>query len=204
MISAVVTFGMIFLLLSSGRIYEGVKKLITLITDIILKLLNIFGLKLSRTQRRVFVSRKFKQTFKDIRIVKKSKQNTKMKPSINIFALILLIISVGLIVANLYVVSGNVVSTWLFEVNPIPQVITTQRNMDMTFTAVIFSLVTFSLSKLLNQWKDTAKYRKAKREMKKRDLALKHMSAKELLDAAKAKDLENYERLIKRQEENNV
>ena len=201
MVSAVVTFSMIFLLISSGRIFEGVKRLIQLLVDIFLKIANICGLKISKTERRIHTSRQFKNTFKDIKIVKKSKQNNKLKPSINLFALILLITSVTLIICNLETVSGNAISIWLFDNNIFPQFILSQRNMDMTFTAILFSVVTFSISKLLTQWKDTKNYRKAKLEMKKQEKVLKNISSKDLLDLAKAKDLERYDKLIKKKEE---
>lgn len=197
MVSAVVTFGMIFLLLASGRIYEGIKKLITLIVDILLKIANFCGLGISKTERRIHTSKEFKKTFKDIKVVKKSKENNKIKPSINLFALILLMISVTLIICNLEVVSGNAISIWLFDINPVPMLIATQRNMDMTFTAILFSFVTFSISKLLSQWKDTKKYRDAKKQMKQKKHLTRIMTSKDLLDVAKMKDRENYDRLIK-------
>ena len=197
MVSAVVTFGMIFLLLASGRIYEGIKRLITLIVDILLKIANFCGLGISKTERRIHTSKEFKKTFKDIKVVKKSKENNKIKPSINLFALILLITSITLIICNLEIVSGNAISILLFEINPFPMFITSQRNMDMTFTAILFSFVTFSISKLLNQWKETKKYRDAKNQMKQKKHLTRIMTSKDLLDAAKMKDKENYERLIK-------
>ena len=197
MVSAVVTFGMVFLLLTSGRIYEGIKKLIQLIVDSVLKIANACGLKISKKERKIHVSRQFKTIFKDIKKVKKSKENNKLKPSINLFALILLLISGSLIIINLEQVSGNAISKFLFECNIFPTLIQTQRNLDMTFTAILFSCLTFSLSKLLSQWKETSKYRKAKKEMREKEAALKNLTAKELLDAAKAKDVANYDRLIK-------
>ena len=123
MVSAVVTFGMIFLLLASGRIYEGIKRLITLTVDILLKIVNFCGLGISKSERKIHTSKEFKKTFKDIRTVKKSKENNKIKPSINLFALILLIISVTLIICNLEIVSGNAISIWLFKINPVPTLI---------------------------------------------------------------------------------
>lgn len=201
MVSAVVTFGMIFLLISSGRLFDGVKRLIQLFIDIFLKIGNACGLKISKTEKRIHVTRQFKNTFKDIRVVKKSKQNNKLKPSINIFALLLFILAVTLIICNLEAVSGNAISIWLFDNNPFPQFITSQRNMDMTFTASLFSVVTFSVSKLINQWKETKKDRKARREVKKQRKILKNISSKDLIDIAKAKDLERYDQLIKKEEE---
>jgi hypothetical protein len=82
--------------------------------------------------------------------VRKSKNNIKIKPSINISALVILICAVGLIILNLDVVSGNIVTNWLFEINPLSFLITTAEDMNVMFTAVMFSMVSFSLSKLLN------------------------------------------------------
>lgn len=197
MISAIVSFGMIVLLFLSGRIYESVKRLLMLFVDIVLKILNIFGIHINTKERRIKTSRKFKQTFKDIRIVKKSKENNKIKPSINIIALVLLISSIIIVTINLNIVSGNFITVWLFAHNPFPMLIKTQESMDVTLTAVLFSIIAFSISKLVSQWKETAKFRKAKREMRKREQVLCKMSAKELLDAAKMKDADGYSRLVK-------
>lgn len=204
MISAAVSFGMVLLLFASGRIYESVKRLLMIIIDIFLKILNLFGIHINRKERRIRTSRKFKQTFKDIRIVKKSKENNKIKPSINLFALLLLIFSVTIVIINLKVISNNFITAWLFEHNPFPKLIADQESMDVTLTAILFSGITFSLSKLIYQWKDTAKFRKAKAEMKKRNNVLCKMSAKELLDAAKMKDEEGYSQVIESSESKSI
>lgn len=60
--------------------------------------------------------------------------------------------------------------------------------MDTTFIAVMFSVMSFSFAKLMHQWKDTAKYRKAKKEMRLKNRVLCSMTSKELLDVAKDKD----------------
>ena len=197
MISLIVTFGMVLLLFFSGRIIESVRKFIQLITDAFLKIANFCGAKISKTEKRIRVSKEFRNTFKDIQIVKKSKQNVKMKSSINLFALILFIASFLLIIINLQIVSGNVISKWLFEHNPVPKLIITQHNMDMFVTAILFSSITFALSTLINQWKETAEYRRARSDAKKKQKLLRTLSAKELLDAAKLHDNENYNRVKK-------
>ena len=201
MVSVLVTFGMIFLLISSGRIFEGVRKLIQLFIDIFLNIASAFGLRISKTERKIHVNKQFKNTFGDIRIVKESKENSKLKTSINIFALILLILSLTLIICNLQAVSGNLISIWLFKHNPLPKFIKSQQDMDMTFAASMFSVLTFSISKLINQWKETKKDRKARRYVKKQKDLLKNMSSKDLLDIAKAKDFERYNQLIRKDEE---
>ena len=197
MISAIVSFGMIVLLFLSGRIYESVIRLLMLFVDIFLKILNLFGIHINTKERKIKTSRKFKQTFKDIKVVKKSKENNKIKPSINIIALVLLVLSITIVVINLNVVSGNFITAWLFAHNPLPSFIPTQESMDVTLTAILFSIIAFSISKLISQWKETAKFRKARREMRNREKVLCNMSAKELLDAAKIKDKDGYDRLIK-------
>ena len=60
MISAIVSFGMIVLLFLSGRIYESVKRLLMLFIDIVLKILNLFGIHINTKERRIKTSRKFK------------------------------------------------------------------------------------------------------------------------------------------------
>lgn len=204
MISAIVSFDMIVLLFLSGRIYESVKRLLMLFVDILLKILNLFGIHIDTKEFRIKTSRKFKQTFKDIKVVKKSKENNKIKPSINIIALVLLILSITIVIVNLNAVSGNCITAWLFAHNPLPSFIPTQESMDVTLTAMLFSIITFSISKLTSQWKETAKFRKARREMRNREKVLCKMSAKELLDAAKIKDKEGYDRLIKHSDINIV
>lgn len=101
MISIVVSFLMILLFLISGKIVEGIKRLLMLIVDILLKLLNLFGIRINTRERHIKTSRLFKQTFKDIKIVKQSKENNKMKPSINLFALIMFLFSLIAIIVNL-------------------------------------------------------------------------------------------------------
>ena len=97
--------------------------------------------------------------------MKKSKQNNKIKTSINLIALSIFIISLLLIIINLDVVSENIVSKWLYSLNingtkiASLLLIGSQKDMDIVFTATVFSMVSFSASKLLSQWKETAKSR---------------------------------------------
>lgn len=138
--------------------------------------------------------------------MKKSKKNNKIKPSINIIALIIFIISLALIFINLNVISGNIVSKWLYSLHinntrlASLLFIQSQKDMDITFTAIIFSMVSFSSSKLLTQWKETAKFRQAKKEIKLKQSAIQLMTSKELLDAAKDKDIHHYQ-LLKKEED---
>lgn len=193
MINSCVTFILIILFFLSGRIFEGVKRLLALILDIGLKILNIFGIQISRKELKLHTSSRFRNTFKDIKTVKKSKQNNKIKPSINIFALIIFILSVSVVVFNIS--SGGIISKFLFDHNPLPQLIQTQSNMEITFTALSFSIISFSISKLVSQWRQTAEFRKAKRDIRLQGKILNKLSSKDLLDIAKQKDQDAFNKV---------
>ena len=193
MINACVTFILIILFFLSGRIFEGIKRLLALILDIGLKILNLFGIQISRREIKLHTSRQFRNTFKDIKIVKKSRQNNKIKRSVNIFALIVLIITVAGVIINIS--SQGIISNFLFEHNPLPMLIQSQSNMEITFTALSFSIISFSISKLIAQWRATAEFRKAKRDIKLQGKILNKMSSKDLLDIAKQKDREAFNRI---------
>lgn len=206
MLNLGVTFLCAIFFLLSGRLIQFVKRIIQIIVEIFLRVLNLLGIKIRRGENRLKTSPLFKQTYKDITVVKRSKQNQKTKSSINFISLLLIILSLSLIIVNLDSISGNIISKWLFnlEINNtriVPYLfIKTQKDMDITFTAVMFSVLSFSASKLVIQWKDTAQFRKAKKEMKMKKSAISLMSSKELLDAAKIKDAQKYEELSSKEE----
>ena len=56
MINVIISFGMVILLFISGKIYESIKRLLILFVDIILKILNLFGIKISRTEHKVKIT----------------------------------------------------------------------------------------------------------------------------------------------------
>lgn len=60
MVSSLLTLLMILLLFLSGKIFESIKRLFTLLIDIGLKLLNLFGIHINRHEKRYRVSKKFK------------------------------------------------------------------------------------------------------------------------------------------------
>lgn len=206
MLNLGVTFLCAIFFLLSGRLIQFVKRIIQIIVEIFLRILNLLGIKIRRGENRLKTSPLFKQTYKDITVVKRSKQNQKAKPSINFISLLLIIISLSLIIINLDSISGNIISKWIFnlEINNTrvaPYLfIKNQKDMDITFTAIMFSVLSFSASKLVSQWKDTAQFRKAKKEMKMKKNAISLMSSKELLDAAKIKDTQKYEELSSKEE----
>ena len=137
--------------------------------------------------------------------MKRSNQNQKFKSSINFISLILIIFSLSLIIINLDSISGNVISKWIFnlEINNTriaPYLfIKTQKDMDITFTAIMFSVLSFSASRLVSQWKETSETRKAKKDIKLKEKVLNSITSKELLDAAKNKDEEKYNKLVEKE-----
>ena len=201
MLNVAVTLICALFFLASGSLIQGIKRLFQIFITLILKILSLLGIEIKKREGRIKISKEFKNTFKDIKIVRRSKQNNKIKPSINIIALSIFIISLALIIINLDVVSGNIVSKWLYTLK-IEDIkiaslflIGSQKDMDIVFTAAIFSMVSFSSSKLLSQWKETSKSRQAKKEMRLKKSAINLMTSKELLDAAKNKDREKFEQL---------
>lgn len=201
MLNLAITLICALFFLLSGSLIQFIKRIFYIIIALFLKLLNLLGIKINKFEGKVKTSKEFKQTFPDVRIVKKSKQNTKTKPSINLLFLALFIISLALIIINLNVVSGNVVSKWIYNIyiadTQIVKLlfIESQKDMDIVFTAIVFSIVSFSSSKLLSQWKETAHFRQAKKEIKLKQKAINLMTSKELLDAARNKDNEHYQAL---------
>ena len=203
MLNLTITLICALFFLVTGSLIQFIKRIFYIISTLSLKFLNLLGIKINTTERKIKVSKEFKETFPDIRIVKKSKQNIKTKHSINLIALILFIISLILIIINLNVVSDNIVSKWLYglyikDVRAVNIIfIESQKDMDIVFTAIMFSIVSFSASKLISQWKETAKFRQAKKEMKLKQTAINLMTSKELLDAARNKDTIHYQALKK-------
>ena len=196
MISILATMSLIVLLFLTGKIFESVKRFLVLLVDIFLKILNLLGIKVNVSEKRVHTSKKFKNTFKgDIKVVKESKQNNKIIPSINVFALIILVVCIALVVINIYY--EQLISTYLYENIPnINYIFNSVSKMDTTFTATMFSVMAFSISKLLAQWKATKVYRQAKREMKLKSIVISKMTSKELLDAAKQKDRDKFNQMM--------
>lgn len=200
MISILTTMLLIIVLFFTGRVFESIKRLLVLILNILLKILNLFGCKLSLSEPSVRTSKVFNKTFQDIKTVKKSKYNNKTIPSINALSLIVFLLSVTSIVINF--TCASVISVWLFNKGFLRFIINTQENMDTTFVATMFSIVSFSLAKLVSQWKDTKKYRKARKQMKLKKKVISNMSSKELLDAAKEKDFDKTAELKPYSQEN--
>ena len=83
MVNFIVSSLLILLFFLLGHITQAFKKLIGLITKFCLKFLNLFGIKIKKREKHLKQSEDFKQTYKEIRIVKLSKKNIKQKSSID-------------------------------------------------------------------------------------------------------------------------
>ena len=184
MVSVLTTLLLIVLLFLTVKIFESVKRLLILVVDVFLKLLNIFGIHINLHEKREHTSKKFKKLYKDISVVRKSKQNEKTVHSINIFALSLLLLCIVIVTIN--ITQNSLVSIYIYNnITIITTIFNSVDKVDTTLTATMFSIIAFSMSKLLYQWKNTAIYRKAKKEIKLKNKVLMGMSSKELLDLAK-------------------
>jgi hypothetical protein len=83
MISIISTTLLIIVFILFGHIVQAIKKAIGLITSTLLKILSIFGIKLRKKEKHLKVSDEFKQTYKEIKVVKLSKKNIKQQSSID-------------------------------------------------------------------------------------------------------------------------
>ena len=98
--------------------------------------------------------------------MKKSKQNERIKHSINITALVIFLLCLTILLLNVIEPTRGCITNWLWQHNPIPFFVDDQSKMDITFTAVLFSFMSFAISKLISQWRETKKYRQVKKEIK--------------------------------------
>ena len=83
MISIISTTLLIIVFILFGHIIQAIKKAIGLITSTLLKILSIFGIRLKKKEKHLKVSDEFRQTYKEIKIVKLSKKNIKQQSSID-------------------------------------------------------------------------------------------------------------------------
>lgn len=195
MIQAILTVILVVLFFILGHFTQAIKKLLGFITKWILKFLSFFGLKISTKEKSVEVSEEFKNTYKDIKIVKLSKKNIKQKSSIDYVNLVLFLITGLLVVLNLGSVSGNAISNWIYELVDGFGFIKSAADMNTLYTATLFSVISFSLTKLVGRWKETKQQRKENREALLKLRATKLMSSKELIEKAQEKDEQKYKEL---------
>lgn len=197
MIQIITTILLALTLISFGQITQALKKLVGMITKNFLKLINAFGIKIETKEQGVKVSQEFKDTYKDIRKVKLSKKNIKQKSSIDWKYFVLLLVSLILVGVNFAAVSGNAISNWVFTTISWTKLVKTPTDMNTMYTAVMFSIISFSFSKLMFRWKETKQQRIESKQAKIKMEALGYMSSKELLDNAKKKDEEKRKELEK-------
>lgn len=195
MIQAILTVILVVLFFILGHFTQAIKKLLGFITKWILKFLSFFGLKISAREKSVEVSEELKNTYKDIKIVKLSKKNIKQKSSIDYVNLVLFLITGLLVVLNLGSVSGNAISNWIYELVDGFGFIKSATDMNTLYTATLFSVISFSLTKLVGRWKETKQQRKENREALLKLRATKLMSSKELIEKAQEKDEQKYKEL---------
>ena len=195
MVTIILTLILALLFIFSGQIIQALKKLTKLLTSLILKVLSFFGIKISKKEKTLKVSKEFKQTYKDIKIVKLSKKNLKPISSIHWVYFTVFIICALLVFLNLGVVSGNAISNWIFD-NIVAKTFLikftkTAIDMNTLYTATMFSILSFSATKVLQRWKETKQQRKEHKEAILKQKAIDIMSTKELLNEARKKDEEN-------------
>ena len=71
----------------------------------------------------------------------------------------------------------------------------TAVDMNTFYTATLFSVLSFSLSKVMQRWKETKQQRLENKIAKIKAKAIENMDTKELLDEAKKKDEQNRKEL---------
>ena len=71
---------------------------------------------------------------------------------------------------------------------PLLNSILTPESMNTYYTAVLFSIMSFSISRIINRWKETKQQRIEAKNAKIKKLAIDLMDSKELVDQAKKKD----------------
>ena len=188
MIAIITTILLATLFFMSGYIVQALKKIISLLVKIILTILSFFGVKFKAREKSLKMSDEFKNTYKEIKVVKLSNKNLKEKSSIDWLNLGLFCASLLLIVSNLAVLSGNAISNWLYSLIQNIKIVKSATDMNTLYTATLFSALSFSATKLLQRWKETKQQRIEKKELKLKLKALELMDSKELLEQAKKKD----------------
>lgn len=188
MVAALTTILLTAGLFFSGYIIQSIKYFIKLTINILLTIISFFGVKFKTHEKSIKMSDDFKNTYKEIKVVKISNKNIKEKSSIDWVYFGVFIGTLILIISNLNIISGNIVSNWLFSVIKNWKIIKSATDMNTLYTATLFSVLSFSITRILKRWKDTKPQRKERKDNKLKDRAVKLMSSRELLKAAKTKD----------------
>lgn len=197
LISLVVGLFIALAMFLMGLSLKALKKLVSTLISFLCSVLNKIGIKINYRERNLKVDKNVFRDYKEIKEVKRGALGMRKKRSINVFALILLFIAGGLIIANLKVVSGNIITNWLTDVVAKlfkGKELINNIGMNTIYTASVFSVLSFALTKLLTQWKETAEIRKEKKHQKRKKALLSEMTSQELIDEAEKKDKERIEK----------
>lgn len=194
MIGIFFTILLIIVFILTGKFIPAFKKLIQFITKMFLKLLSLLGITFTKKEKKLELSKDFKNTYKEIKVMRKSKSNLKPIPYIDWLNLIIAVVSLILIIVNLGYISDNIISKFLFNIQPV-KFIKTVADVNTLFTAAIFSILSFSFSKILSRWKETKIYRTEKKNKKLKEKAKELFTSKELIETAKEKDNKKYKEL---------
>ena len=199
MINTLVTILCVIVFFLFGQITQAFKKLLGLLTKIFLKILSVFGIKIETKEKHLRQSQEFRETYKDIKVVKLSKKNIRQKSSMDYVGLSMLLIAIILFIINLDSVSGNVISNWLYSwlsnVPVLKLMFASKETTNTFYTATLFSVISFSISRLVYRWKETKQQRIEAKQAKIKLQAIELMDSKELVEAAKKKDEEKEKEL---------
>lgn len=195
MIKLIVIVLVIVLFSLLGYLTQAIKKTFEVITLLILRILNLFGIKIIHKERSANTSEEFRKVYKGIRKVKLSRKNLKTQSSVSWLYLSIFLVSLSLVILNLNVLTGNILSQWLCEIMLLIKIPIALVSMNTFVTAVLFSLVSFSLTRVIQHWKDTKVFRKERHDRKLKEKAMAMLTTKELLNAAREKDENEYKGL---------
>lgn len=173
-----------------GLSLKALKKVVSTIVSFICLVLDKIGINLNYRERNLKVDKSVLRDYKEIKEIKRGALGMKKKRSVNVFALLLFIISGTLIIANLQIVSGNAITNYLSQLVANIGIDIGSVDMNTVYTAAVFSVLSFSLTTLLRQWKETAMIRKEKRHQKRKKSLLAEMTSEELIEEADRKDRE--------------
>lgn len=195
MISFIGSLLLIISFFLSDYLIEALKRTIKLLTKYTLKLFSFFGIKIKIKEKSLKVSNDFKNTFKEIKVVKLSNKNLKESALIDYISLGLFVLSITLIIINLQQVSNNIIAQIVFNIINKIGIVKTIQETNILVTALLFSMLSFSATRLFQYWKQTKPARQERRIRKLKQKALEHMTTKELLNEARNKDNNNRKEL---------
>lgn len=191
MISALTAVAVIVSFLLSGYIFQALKRIAMFAVRVFFWVLSFFRIKVYNKEKPIQMSADFNKAYPEIRKVKISNKNIKLKSSIDWINLCLFLACLVLIISNFNFLTGNMVSNALYELVKGWRLIPTAQDMNTLFTATVFSGLSFSATKIFQRWRETKAQRLERKNNKIKKKAVALMSTKELLSEAKKKDDNN-------------